>query len=195
MKRIVLLLLASLPMLVQAQNVSWKFFDRYTKAEGFTSVQLERKDDADDEPAGCRKGRRRAGRPAGRYPVYPDRGARQGGRGQFVADAEALAAAPDNRFHLVMSETEGGQTTKFYLREAEFYYYSELLMLTYGTKETVAVEHLRAVSISSRSLRLSSIRPTAVTVPVSGPEQSVLHLRETPGLERPGCFRFRRFGT
>ena len=43
MKRIVLLLLASLPMLVQAQNVSWKFFDRYTKAEGFTSVQLERK--------------------------------------------------------------------------------------------------------------------------------------------------------
>ena len=69
-----------------------------------------------------------------------------------------LATAPDNRFHLVMSETEGGQTTKFYLREAEFYYYSELLMLTYGTKETVAVNIYGQFDLKQVA-RLSSIRP------------------------------------
>ena len=83
-------------------------------------------DDADDEPAGRRKkgDEGLAGLLAGiQYIriVALDKG----DGGQFVADAEALATAPDNRFHLVMSETEGGQTTKFYLREAEFYYYSE----------------------------------------------------------------------
>ena len=82
----------------------------------------------------------------------------KGDGGQFVADAEALATAPDNRFHLVMSETEGGQTTKFYLREAEFYYYSELLMLTYGTKETVAVNIYGQFDLKQVA-RLSSIRP------------------------------------
>ena len=82
----------------------------------------------------------------------------KGDGGQFVADAEALATAPDNRFHLVMSETEGGQTTKFYLREAEFYYYSELLMLTYGTKETVAVNIYGQFDLKQVA-RISSIRP------------------------------------
>ena len=43
MKRLLLILLVMLPFLVRGQNASWKFFDRYTKAEGFTSVQLERK--------------------------------------------------------------------------------------------------------------------------------------------------------
>ena len=153
MKRIVLLLLASLPMLVQAQNVSWKFFDRYTKAEGFTSVQLERKmmrmmsrqaaEKGDEGLAGLLDGIQYI------RIVALDKG----DGGQFVADAEALATAPDNRFHLVMSET-----TKFYLREAEFYYYSELLMLTYGTKETVAVNIYGQFDLKQVA-RLSSIRP------------------------------------
>ena len=65
MKRLLLILLVMLPFLVRGQNASWKFFDRYTKAEGFTSVQLERKmmrmmsrqaAEKGDEP---RRGRRR----------------------------------------------------------------------------------------------------------------------------------------
>ena len=93
MKRIVLLLLASLPMLVQAQNVSWKFFDRYTKAEGFTSVQLERKmmrmmsrqaaEKGDEGLAGLLDGIQYI------RIVALDKG----DGGQFVADAEALATA------------------------------------------------------------------------------------------------------
>ena len=43
MKRLLLILLVLLPFLVRGQNASWRFFDRYTKAEGFTSIQLERK--------------------------------------------------------------------------------------------------------------------------------------------------------
>lgn len=43
MKRILILILLMLPFLVRGQNVSWKFFDHYSKAEGFSSVQLERK--------------------------------------------------------------------------------------------------------------------------------------------------------
>ena len=43
MKRLILILLVTLPLLARAQNASWKFFDRYAEAEGFTSVRLERK--------------------------------------------------------------------------------------------------------------------------------------------------------
>ena len=43
MKRILLLVLVLLPFLARSQNYSWKFFDRYSDASGFTSVQLERK--------------------------------------------------------------------------------------------------------------------------------------------------------
>ena len=77
---------------------------------------------------------------------------------QFLADAEQLAADPDARFELVMSGTEQGQTTKFYLREAEFNLNSELLMLTYGPRETVAVNIYGNFDLKQVS-RLSSIRP------------------------------------
>ena len=43
MKRLILILLVTLPLLARAQNASWKFFDCYAEAEGFTSVRLERK--------------------------------------------------------------------------------------------------------------------------------------------------------
>lgn len=43
MKRILLLVLVLLPFLARSQNYSWKFFDRYSDASGFTSVQFERK--------------------------------------------------------------------------------------------------------------------------------------------------------
>ena len=46
MKRILILLLAVIAMIpcqVCGQSVAWMFFDRYSKTEGYASVQLERK--------------------------------------------------------------------------------------------------------------------------------------------------------
>ena len=37
MKRLILILLVTLPLLARAQNASWKFFDCYAEAEGFTN--------------------------------------------------------------------------------------------------------------------------------------------------------------
>ena len=50
------------------------------------------------------------------------------------------------------------QATKFYIREAEFYNNSELLMLTYGAKETVAVNIYGRFDLKQVA-RLSTIRP------------------------------------
>ena len=56
------------------------------------------------------------------------------------------------------SGTEEGQTTRFYIREAEFYDNSELLMLTYGAKETVVVNIYGKFDLKQVA-RLSTIRP------------------------------------
>ena len=40
MKRLLLILLVMLPFLVRGQNASWKFFDRYTKAEGLSLIHI-----------------------------------------------------------------------------------------------------------------------------------------------------------
>ena len=158
MKRILILLLVVLPFLARAQNVSWRFFDRYSKAEGFSSVQLERKM--------MRMMSRQASERGDEKLSELFRGlesirivALDGGDGQqFMADAEALVNHANYHFQMVMSESSGGQTTRFYLREAEFYSYSELLMLTYGPKETVAVNIYGLFDLKQVS-RLSRIRP------------------------------------
>lgn len=152
------MLLLALPLFAGAQNISWKFFDRYSAAEGFTSVQLERKmmrmmsrqaaEKGDDGLAKLLDGIQ-----------YIRIVALDGGDGErFIADAERLAANSDHKFQLVMSGTEEGQTTKFYIREAEFYDYSELLMLTFGSKETVAVNIYGNFDLKQVA-RLSTIRP------------------------------------
>ena len=82
----------------------------------------------------------------------------KGDGAQFVADAERLAADPDLEFQLVMSGTEEGQTTKFYIREASVTDNSELLMLTCGAKETVVVNIYGEFDLKQVA-RLSSIRP------------------------------------
>ena len=66
--------------------------------------------------------------------------------------------ATEYKFQLVMSGTEEGQTTRFYIREAEFYDNSELLMLTYGAKETVVVNIYGKFDLKQVA-RLSTIRP------------------------------------
>lgn len=158
MKRLLLLLLLALPLLSEAQNVSWKFFDRYSAAEGFTSVQLERKMMRMMSRQAAEKGDEGLAQLLDGIQYIRIVALDGGDAERFIADAERLAANPAHKFQLVMSGTDEGQTTKFYIREAEFYNYSELLMLTYGAKETVAVNIYGNFDLKQVS-RLSSIRP------------------------------------
>lgn len=158
MKRILLLVLVLLPFLARSQNYSWKFFDRYSDASGFTSVQLERKMMRMMSRQAAEQGDKKLAELLDGIQYIRIVALDSGDEAQFLADAEQLAADPDARFELVMSGTEEGQTTKFYLREAEFYTYSELLMLTYGPRETVAVNIYGNFDLKQVS-RLSSIRP------------------------------------
>ena len=158
MKRILILLLVVLPFLARAQNVSWRFFDRYSKAEGFSSVQLERKM--------MRMMSRQASERGDEKLSELFRGlesirivALDGGDGQqFMADAEALVNHANYHFQMVMSERRDGQVTRFYLRDAIPPGYSELVMLTSGPKETVAVNIYGQFDLKQVS-RLSTIRP------------------------------------
>ena len=158
MKRILLLVLVLLPFLARSQNYSWKFFDRYSDASGFTSVQLERKMMRMMSRQAAEQGDKKLAELLDEIQYIRIVALDSGDGAQFLADAEQLAADPDARFELVMSGTEQGQTTKFYLREAEFNLNSELLMLTYGPRETVAVNIYGNFDLKQVS-RLSSIRP------------------------------------
>lgn len=151
-------MLAVLPLLAHAQNASWKFFDRYTKAEGFTSVQLERKMMRMMSRQAAEKGDEGLANLLDGIEYIRIVSLDTGDGTRFVADAEALAATPGYKFQLVMSGTEEGQTTKFYSREADFTDNSELLMLTYGAKETVAVNIYGKFDLKQVA-RLSTIRP------------------------------------
>lgn len=158
MKRLLLILLVTLPFLARAQNASWKFFDRYTKAEGFTSVQLERKMMRMMSRQAAEKGDDGLARLLGGIEFIRIVALDSGDGKQFVADAEELAVTPAYKFQLVMSGTEEGQTTKFYIREASVTDNSELLMLTYGAKETVVVNIYGRFDLKQVA-RLSTIRP------------------------------------
>ena len=158
MRRLILILLVMLPFLVRGQNASWRFFDRYTKAEGFTSIQLERKMMRMMSRQAAEKGDRGLAELLGGIEYIRIVSLDKGDGAQFVADAEKLAATPDYKFQLVMSGTEEGQTTKFYIREASATDNSELLMLTYGAKETVVVNIYGEFDLKQVA-RLSSIRP------------------------------------
>ena len=155
MKRILLLVLVLLPFLARSQNYSWKFFDRYSDASGFTSVQLERKMMRMMSRQAAEQGDKKLAELLDGIQYIRIVALDSGDGAQFLAE---LAADPDARFELVMSGTEQGQTTKFYLREAEFNLNSELLMLTYGPRETVAVNIYGNFDLKQVS-RLSSIRP------------------------------------
>ena len=151
MKRLLLILLVLLPFLVRGQNASWRFFDRYTKAEGFTSIQLERKMMRMMSRQAAEKGDRGLAELLGGIEYIRIVSLDKGDGAQFVADA-------DLEFQLVMSGTEEGQTTKFYIREASVTDNSELLMLTCGAKETVVVNIYGKFDLKQVA-RLSTIRP------------------------------------
>ena len=158
MKRILILLLVVLPFLARAQNVSWRFFDRYSKAEGFSCVQLERKMMRMMSRQAAEKGDKKLAELLDGIQYIRIMALDGGDRTHFLKDAEEHASDPVFKFQLVMSESSDGQTTRSYLREAVFNNYSELLMLTYGPKETVAVNIYGRFDLKQVS-RLSTIRP------------------------------------
>lgn len=158
MKRILLLLLVLLPMLASGQNASWRFFDRYSKTEGFTSVQLERKMMRMMSRQAAEKGDEKLAELLDGIQYIRIVAVDGGDAEQFLADARALVEDSESSFQLVMSTSEGGQTTRFYLREAVYSLDSELLMLTWGEKETVAVNIYGLFDLKQVS-RLSGIRP------------------------------------
>ena len=156
MKRLLLIfaLCLFLPRSVSAQSSSVDdFFRRYDASEGFTSVLLEQK----------------------MMQMMSRQAAQRGDKGLAVllkdieyiriialkggdsGDAEAAVAA-DRKFQPVTSGTEDGQTTKFYIRETALSVKSELVMITYGAKETVVVNIYGEFDLKQVA-RLSSIRP------------------------------------
>ena len=112
MKRLLLILLVMLPFLVRGQNASWKFFDRYTKAEGFTSVQLERKMMRMMSRQAAEKGDEGLSKLLGGIEFIRIVALDKGDGTQFVADAENLATNPEYKFQLVMSGRRGSISAK-----------------------------------------------------------------------------------
>lgn len=162
MKRILLFLLIVLPFLARAQNVSWRFFDRYSKAEGFSCVQLERKMMRMMSRQAADKGDEALARLLDGIESIRIIALDGGDPAEFLQDAKELVDHAGYRFQLVMSESAEGQMTRFYLRNAVPPGYSELLMLTYGPKETVAVNIYGMFDLKQVS-RLSTIRPKRTT--------------------------------
>ena len=150
MKRLLLIfaLCLFLPRSVSAQSSSVDdFFRRYDASEGFTSVLLEQK----------------------MMQMMSRQAAQRGDKGLAVLlkDIEYIriialkggdSVAADRKFQPVTSGTEDGQTTKFYIRETALSVKSELVMITYGAKETVVVNIYGEFDLKQVA-RLSSIRP------------------------------------
>lgn len=153
-----MLLLALLPLAVSGQNVSWRFFDHYSKAEGFTSVQIERKMMRMMSCQAAEKGDDKLAELLDGIQYIRIVSVDGGDEEQFLSQALELVDNEKSDFQLVMSTSEGGQTTRFYLREADYSLDSELLMLTWGEKETVAVNIYGLFDLKQVS-RLSGIRP------------------------------------
>lgn len=153
-----MLLLVLLPLAVSGQNASWRFFDHYSKAEGFTSVQIERKMMRMMSRQAAEKGDDKLAELLDGIQYIRIVSVDGGDKEQFLSQALALVDNEKSDFQLVMSTSEGGQTTRFYLREADYSLDSELLMLTWGEKETVAVNIYGLFDLKQVS-RLSGIRP------------------------------------
>ena len=158
MKRIFLLLLLVLPLLARSQHVSRSFFDRYAQTEGFSSVQLERKMMRMMSRQAAERGDESLAELLNGIETIRIVALDGGDATRFLEDARALTNHAGYHFQLVMSESADGQTTRFYLRSAVPPGYSELLMLTWGPRETVAVNVFGRFDLKQVS-RLSTIRP------------------------------------
>ena len=155
MKRLLLILILLLPRLAAAQSNSVDdFFSRYAAAEGFTSVQLEQKMMQLMSRQAAERGDKGLAVLLKDIQYIRIIALKEGDGGRFVRDAEAA----DRKFQPVTSGSENGQTTKFYIRETALSVKSELVMITYGAKETVVV-NIFGVFDLRQVARLSTIRP------------------------------------
>ena len=155
MKRLLLILILLLPRLAAAQSNSVDdFFSRYAAAEGFTSVQLEQKMMQLMSRQAAERGDKGLAVLLKDIQYIRIIALKEGDGGRFVRDAEAAVAA-DRKFQ---PGSENGQTTKFYIRETALSVKSELVMITYGAKETVVV-NIFGVFDLRQVARLSTIRP------------------------------------
>lgn len=160
MKRLLLIstLFLLLPRLASAQSSSVEdFFGRYREAAGFTSVLLEPKMMQMMSRQAAERGDKGLSVLLKDIQYIRIIALKDGDGGQLVRDAEAAVAA-DRKFQPVTSGTEDGQTTKFYIRETALSVKSELMMITYGAKETVVV-NIYGIFDLRQVARLSSIRP------------------------------------
>lgn len=158
MKRLLLVLILLLPRLAAAQSSSVDdFFGWYKASEGFTSVLLEQKMMQMMSRQAAERGDKGLALLLKDIQYIRIIALKGGDGGQLVRDAEAAVSA-DRKFQPVTSGTEDGQTTKFYIRETALSVKSELVMITYGAKETVVV-NIYGVFDLKQVARLSSIRP------------------------------------
>lgn len=158
MKRLLLFALLLLPLCGWAQSSSvGAFFDRYLAAEGFTSVQLERRMMRLMSRQAADRGDAELARLLGEI-EYIRVVALRDGDGEAFVRAASDAVAADSRFQPLTSVSEEGQTTRFFLRTPALSSRSELVMITRGDKETVVVDIYGAFDLR-QVVRLSSIRP------------------------------------
>ena len=160
MKRLLLIfaLCLFLPRSVSAQSSSVdNFFRRYDASEGLTSVLLEQKMMQMMSRQAAQRGDKGLAVLLKDIEYIRIIALKGGDSGMLVRDAEAAVAA-DRKFQPVTSGTEDGQTTKFYIRETALSVKSELVMITYGAKETVVVNIYGEFDLKQVA-RLSSIRP------------------------------------
>ncbi len=158
MKRLLIILILLMPLSAVAQSSAVNdLFDRYGSAEGFTSVQLEQKMMQMMSSQAAERGDKSLAQLLRDIKYIRIIALRGGDGAQFVSDATEAVDA-DRRFKLVTSGSEEGQTTRFYIRENSAVDKSELVMITYGAKETVVV-NIYGVFDLRQVARLSTIRP------------------------------------
>lgn len=158
MKRLLLLLILALPQGLAAQSKAIEtFFERHAAAEGVTCVQLEPKMMQLMSAQARERGDEQLATLLSNIRFIRIIALKEGDRERFVEEA-GRALASGGGFPLVTSTTEQGQRTEFYLQNRSFSECSELVMLTYGSKETVFVDIFGIFDLK-QVMRLSSVRP------------------------------------
>ncbi len=159
MRRLLFFCLLWFPVLASAQNSKEieAFFEKYAAAEQITCVQLEPR----MMQLMAQQAEERGDRPLAKLLKrirYIRIVAFKGEDHTAFVDDVSAALERDKRFPLVTASTEEGQTTNFYLREARMTDNSELVMVSYGPKETVVVNIYGGFDLK-QVVRLSAIRP------------------------------------
>lgn len=161
MKRLIAICCALwlLPLTAAAQSSQiGELFTRYETAEGISSMQLERKMMLMMSRQAEKRGDLKLASMLSDLRYIRILSYERPDNEDFVQAVEEAVAA-DPRFQLMTASTQEGQTTRFWIREMPITDRTELVMLTYGTKETVVVDIYGAFDLKE-VVRLSSIRPS-----------------------------------